>query len=297
MRARLISIEYLRFFLGGTASGRDEAEFNEISIASPQKREAILNINQRIYRLNKRSDFIIVAIVSSIIAAVIVIIFAGRLTSLDASAIGAVDRLGSALLSLEDKVSSASRDRDSEIFKYNQEKQKLGVQDLPKDSSLSVSVMIANRKYEKLESMLGSYQDLYAFAWKKDIESEKGYNDDRYILATAITRFGVVIILVFLTQILIGLYRYNMRLIAFYQSRKDFIYMWDGSIKTMSKFSAIVTPIGVDFGKEPKNPFGGVLDAAANGLAKNRPTITASDDSGGGRQKSASHNKNKNDNR
>ena len=71
-------------------------------------------------------------------------------------------------------------------------------------------------------------QTLLHEAWEKELLSQRGYSDSRYIIATAITRIGVVLVIIFLAQVLIGLYRYNTRLITFYNSRRDLLQVWDG---------------------------------------------------------------------
>jgi hypothetical protein len=102
-------------------------------------------------------------------------------------------------------------------------------------------------------------------AWDKEITSERGYNDTRYLIATAITRVGVVLIIVFLVQILIGLYRYNTRLITFYTSRRDALQIWNLKETSLEKLQKVMAP-NVDFGKEPKHPLEDIIRAAGSKL-------------------------------
>ena len=98
-------------------------------------------------------------------------------------------------------------------------------------------------------------------AWTREISSERGFNDWRNITATAITRVGVVLIIVFLVQILMGLYRYNTRLITFYASRKDIVNLWNGNLADLPKLTLTFNSPRVDFGKEPKHPLEEIIRA------------------------------------
>lgn len=225
----------------------------------------VKDLNIRINNLNERMGFIIWSVVASITIAVFVIIFAGRLTSLDASAVGSVDRLGAEITSLERKISEIEAERVRAAKNANTEVSKTNSERTSEDISFS---SLQAKRIEKYEEFLKQYESLLKDAWEKEIKSEKGYGDDRYIVATAITRTGVVLVLVFLVQILIGLYRYNTRLVAFYQSRKDFISLWDRKVENISKFTELVTPSGVDFGKDPKHPLEDIINAVAARVPK-----------------------------
>jgi hypothetical protein len=104
-------------------------------------------------------------------------------------------------------------------------------------------------------------------AWKKDLESEHGYSDWRYIVATAITRVGVVLIIVFLVQILMGLYRYNTRLMTYYNSRRDLIALWEGKAEGLKVLDHVLSPPNIDFGKDPKHPLEDIIRAVAATVA------------------------------
>ena len=75
-----------------------------------------------------------------------------------------------------------------------------------------------------------------------------------WLLATTVTRIGSVLILLFLVQIFVTLYRYNVRLSAYYNARADSLELLghiDGDLRTLvNAFS----PDAVDFGKLPRTP-------------------------------------------
>jgi hypothetical protein len=103
--------------------------------------------------------------------------------------------------------------------------------------------------------------------WKHPSESEeKGksladYEDKQLRLlvvngiSTIATRAGAVLILLFLVQILVTLYRYNVRLANFYDGRADALQLM--SSKDEKSFKTLVETIGgdiIEFGKVPKTP-------------------------------------------
>ena len=95
-------------------------------------------------------------------------------------------------------------------------------------------------------------------SWRLDLTSAKGYNDTRYIIATAITRVGVVLIIVYLVQVLISLFRYNSRLITFYNARRDVLMLWDGKPEHVDPLRGMMEP-KFDFGREPKHPIEDII--------------------------------------
>src|SRR5262249_16757744 len=109
--------------------------------------------------------------------------------------------------------------------------------------------------------------ELLDTAWAKEINLEHGYNDWKYIVATAITRVGVVLIIVYLVQILMGLYRYNMRLTTYYNSKRDLLKIWDGDLESLKRLDDTLGPPKFDFGKEPKHPLEDILKAAGSKMS------------------------------
>jgi hypothetical protein len=77
------------------------------------------------------------------------------------------------------------------------------------------------------------------------------------VFLTALTlRLGVSFILVFLVQILVGAYRYSLRLAAFYDGRADALKLSPNGVNTMP-FAEAVRAFGgekVSFGPDPKAP-------------------------------------------
>ena len=120
----------------------------------------------------------------------------------------------------------------------------------------STLVELEKREIDRLAELLNS-------AWKKELGTDKGNSDWKYITATAITRVGVVLIIIYLVQILMNFYRYNTRLVTYYNSRRDLLTLWDGKQRNMTSLEAALSPARIDFGKEPKHPFEDLIKAVA----------------------------------
>ncbi len=66
-------------------------------------------------------------------------------------------------------------------------------------------------------------------------------------------RVCILGLVIFLVQIMMQLYRYNSRLIAFYGSRRDAILLAKGNAPDMEKYAKQLSPDTLDFGKEPNS--------------------------------------------
>jgi len=89
--------------------------------------------------------------------------------------------------------------------------------------------------------------------------------DDLFVrlLQTSITRFGLLAVVGFFVSILVSLYKYNVRLAAFYMARADVLRLCAPNI-TISDFALIATILSptVEFGKAPQPPLGQLLEMA-----------------------------------
>jgi hypothetical protein len=243
-------------------------------------------IEERAERLRRRSSIILGSIALSLVVAAIIVIFAGRLTSIDAAAVSNIDKIKAELLEVERRF-AVLYDVKRQLFSATIESQpspnttdasklrpraetfpsSLGVpQDL---AAVDQMILILNERQKRMNELLND-------AWMKELALERPYNDWRYIVATAITRVGVVLIIVFLVQILMGLYRYNTRLTTFYNSRKDLLRVWNGQTGDLAKLSDILAPPRIDFGRDPKHPLEDIIRAIGDRFGH---SSTQSDDS------------------
>lgn len=76
-----------------------------------------------------------------------------------------------------------------------------------------------------------------------------------YLISTVTTRIGSVLILLFLVQILVSMYRYNIRLAAYYDARADGLELAiDASVEEIDKIIRSLSPENIDFAKVPNSP-------------------------------------------
>jgi hypothetical protein len=243
-------------------------------------------LDDRIALLRRRATTVLVVIGLALISTVLIVVFAGRLTSLDAAAISNTDRLSSELDRLEAKLAQLTQVKslaaivrsapgtltaDDAQKMLDFVKSAVGTYSIGSSSKVSVppdpDTLFA--AISSTEKRLDETNKLLQDAWAREINSERGYNDWRNIVATAITRVGVVLIIVFLVQILMGLYRYNTRLSTYYASRKDIINIWSGNLADLPKLGALFAAPKVDFGRDPRHPLEDIIRA----VSENMPSI------------------------
>ena len=84
------------------------------------------------------------------------------------------------------------------------------------------------------------------------------------LVSAATLRIGITVLLVFLVQILVGVYRYALRLAAFYDARADALLLLrkDATVEVkIAEASKLLSAEKVSFGPEPKTPIENGMDA------------------------------------
>jgi hypothetical protein len=90
------------------------------------------------------------------------------------------------------------------------------------------------------------------------IRSKRTNLDTLALVSTSLVRFGGVTVILFLTSILVPIYRHNVRLASFYLARADsLILSRDARVDDFSQLTNLLTPT-ISFDKEPRTPFEGV---------------------------------------
>lgn len=268
------------------------AELNAAQLGNIDRLLVMREIDARVRRLAERAGLILGSIAIALVVAAFVVIFAGRLTSLDAAAVSNIDKARSELSNAEERLGRLYR--FAEIYKEldNLKQKAASGADLPSQEILSKQIAEKAKEVSSLRSTISFYYpnpensasaqnmittasahvnsliDLLGQVEKSELLAEHGYNDWRYIIATAITRVGVVLIIVFLVQILMGLYRYNTRLITYYNSRRDLLTLWEGDQKKLKDLADVMAPPTFDFGKDPKHPLEDIIKAIGSHIVK-----------------------------
>ncbi|UWU80412.1 hypothetical protein N2603_18660 [Bradyrhizobium huanghuaihaiense] len=142
------------------------------------------------------------------------------------------------------------------------------------DSALILEVGRLAARADDLDSLASRYNlekieaDLEK-AKRGDVKQSEGTkgspnkSDDLFLtlLQTSITRFGLLAVVGFFVSILVSLYRYNIRLAAFYLARADALRLFAPDIE-ISDFVLLSTALSptVEFGRTPPPPVTQLID-------------------------------------
>jgi len=128
--------------------------------------------------------------------------------------------------------------------------------------------------------------------WERDFNERTSLRESREALIIAwiesepfqrisriVTRVAVIVLLIYLVQIMVNLFRYNTRLAAFYQARADAIELLAISNvslgtslnATIAEIAAALSPDNVDFGKAPTPPSQQVIEMLGDAAKSVRP--------------------------
>lgn len=121
----------------------------------------------------------------------------------------------------------------------------------------TTSPEIANEVLKKVSSDLANIQKQASQLPASLPESQKDREatNQRLLISSITTRITVSFLLVFLVQVLVNLYRYNVRLSAFYEARSDALLLaGDLGNATLERIAKLLSPDALDFGKMPDPP-------------------------------------------
>lgn len=104
--------------------------------------------------------------------------------------------------------------------------------------------------------------------------TEQKGNFALYLLVSTIsTRIGSVLLLIFLVQILISVYRYSVRLQTYYDARADALLLAHKSdAAELQQIVALLSPERIDFGKSPTAPSEHVFNAFKSAVSAAKTT-------------------------
>lgn len=86
---------------------------------------------------------------------------------------------------------------------------------------------------------------------------EKTYASERFwvFLSATSTRIGSILMLIFLVQILLSVYRYSVRMASYYEARADALLLYEGKeAEQLELFVSMLSAEKVEFGKTPQSP-------------------------------------------
>ena len=121
-----------------------------------------------------------------------------------------------------------------------------------------------NYNLEQATTRLDSLRGFLDSKFNK-IESQ-ALNSSNIIISASVIRIGIVLLLIFLVQILVSLYRYTYRLSAFYDARADALELLEPeeeiTTETIEKIAVLLSPGNINFGKTPQSPTAQAIDIA-----------------------------------
>lgn len=97
----------------------------------------------------------------------------------------------------------------------------------------------------------------------KNISSQTLKSTD-ILVSASIIRIGTILLLIFLVQIIVSLYRYNIKLASYYEARADVMEVIDTNTVVRSEeidsLISMLTPTDIQFGKTPNSPMEHITD-------------------------------------
>lgn len=219
---------------------------------------AIASLNKRIAALTLRATTIYWTMILGLITGVVLIIFAGYLSSFDTTFSNLSSKIDS---DRQEALQSFGR-----LFQQRNEKTFTAADNNAFDYAFGRIKTIDENYGELLKTMIHQ-------------SSDRADNKPVWNWPSTILRIGVIGLLVFLTQILISLYRYNSRLIAFYGSRRDALLLCGEHLEKLDDLAKLMFPANLDFGSEPRHPFQELSD-----LIRKRPSDQSRSRSGARQQ-------------
>ncbi|MEO1110112.1 MAG: hypothetical protein AAFX90_19535 [Pseudomonadota bacterium] len=152
--------------------------------------------------------------------------------------------------------------------------------DLDRLDKLEAENTVLSDRLKSLSSNMSKYHDsiLTEFGKRKAVLDEQRVegttnvgtslnvpeqNNYQILLTSTVTRFGVLAIIIYLVQILIGLYRYNAMVAAHYRSSADLLVLSDNlEHSRMKNLQSILKP-DIQYGKAPTS----IPEKVAEGVA------------------------------
>ncbi len=216
------------------------------SVAQPGNKvlvDLVKECHERVRRLSIFSRFILFAIIASVISGIFVFYDA------------------------ESRSQANSRLGQLQALRYDY--------DYRLDADRFFRELRRNPDTNKLKEELKKEVDGIIKNWDEKINEEiKAITDtpsQEIIVSTITTRVGIIFLLIFLIQILVSLYRYNTKLLAFYNGQADLLSMLPVSESLdFEKLSKITSTESLDFVKREKAPADYALELAKKVIDKSK---------------------------
>ena len=261
------------------------------SAKTPHKRKNLaLDLVARSNRFRSNANLILSAIFLLIASGVLLIFFSGNIISGDVQSQSKTSRINAQIDQQTSKLDVLEASRDSLRKEFLAAKEEEGVLTIQMNSQegtdkSATQIQVAKIK-TKVDQLSGAEANIetkisaineqikqYENAKLDIISNDNGagnfvQTNSNFLIASAVTRIGILLIVVFLVQILVGIYRYSMRMSAFYLSRADSLLLISNNANSLGAWEDSLLPKEIDFGKTPVSPAKEALDVVREALRK-----------------------------
>lgn len=269
-------LKYISFSTG-MFGRKDQEDFNKqyeqlVEMTSESRANRILALRSRSNSLIFQGNILLALIVSVIIGAGYFVPIAGLIAGQDATTTNAF-RLAStrvdALATKRDELSLSLNSIQNNIVELENyiNKQSEITSNGSSGSAGSANsdinnkiIELSNLKNEEqkvthrakiVDHDLMIAEKLMPATFKELTEGIKDDSTTRLLVSANVTRFGVLVLVIYLVQILINLYRFNTRLAAYYRAVIDSLTLYDVKEDKIGELILNMAP-SFDFGKEPE---------------------------------------------
>jgi hypothetical protein len=241
---------------------------NDESSAIQSAGGIVIRLRRRARRLRSVASLILSLIFTSIVSGLLVFALAGRIAIADEAAAFARSVVQSDFMDYFRERSSSERDfllhlkrydAVTEFFRHGiYEASSSGKLDTASASTISDSLNAIATDLQRAAREKPQTRDESEAKFQRVLsaidDSARRYFVDRtssWMTATT-TRVGAVLLLIFLVQILVPVYRYTLRLSSFYSSRADALSLVGNRTDfNLSETGSLLSPDGIEFGKPP----------------------------------------------
>ena len=115
-------------------------------------------------------------------------------------------------------------------------------------------------------------RDADIIAFRESAPKDSGTGLEGLVGQTTVIRVAILALLAFLLQLLVNLYRYNMRLAAYYSARADALVLSFSERHDLWRLIDAFSPDSLDFGRAPKSPTQQIADVVR--AARGGPATT-----------------------
>lgn len=209
---------------------------------------AIYLLRMRATELKKRASTFLVLIMILLVTAGINIILASFISGVDRDSLSTIENVINQAKDSHEKLEAAQSKLDNFIESPNDPKQKKSIDSLSKD------VVRLKKEYDYLRDKESRLLSQYSN------EAPVGAFEDKEFLSIFSIRFGVTIIILFFVQVLVNLYRYNVRLASYYDGKADALLLSKSNLSNFEDISKSLSPEDLHFGTPPNTPIEKLMD-------------------------------------